>query len=158
MAVGRNPRVTLIRAVALGLFCVVIAKFVFLPVRVDGISMWPTYQDRSVNFINRLAYLWHEPQRGDVVGIRLAPPGRVMFLKRIIGLPGETVRFIGGKVWIDGKLLREPYEHVHSDWSLGPIKLGPDEYFVVGDNRSMPKEDHVKGKAARNRIIGKIML
>ena len=50
----------------------VVAKFVLLPVRVQGISMMPTYQERSINFINRLAYLFHEPQRGDVVGIKLA--------------------------------------------------------------------------------------
>src|SRR5580698_775271 len=86
--VGRHPGMTLIRAGILALACFVVFKFVLLPIRVTGISMLPTYKDHSINFINRLAYLRHEPKRGDVVGIHLKPPGdsstpTVMYLKRI---------------------------------------------------------------------------
>ena len=93
LVIGRNPKVTLARAVVLAVLCFVVFKFVLLHIRVEGISMLPTYQDGSAHFVNRLAYLWHEPRRGDVVSIRLAGSSHLMYLKRIIGLPGETVAF-----------------------------------------------------------------
>lgn len=162
ITIGHNPWLTLVRAAVMALVCVLVAKYIVLPVRVEGVSMWPTYRDRSVNFINCLAYLRHEPRRGDVVGIRLTPPApfyrpHVMYLKRIIGLPGETLAFIHGKVYIDGKILSEPYEHLHCNWYYGPITLRSNEYFFVGDNRTMPEEDHVFGRAPRNKIVGKIL-
>ncbi len=155
--IGRNPKVTLMRIAVLIVACVAIFGFILLPIRVEGISMLPTYKDRSLNIINRLAYVRHEPQRGDVVGIRLAGP-HVLYMKRIIGLPGETVAFENGRVLINGEVLDEPYEKTPCDWNCPPVKLGPDFYFVVGDNRRMPSEDHVFGKAERNRIVGKALL
>jgi signal peptidase I len=161
--VGRNPKKTLIRALVLALLCIVVFKWILLPVRVEGISMAPTYADRSFNFVNRAAYFSHGPRRGDVVGIRLTPPDgesspHVMYLKRIIGLPGETVSFVKGHVMIDGQPLDEPYEKESCDWNADPVTLGPDEYFFVGDNRTMPKEEHTFGKAERSRIVGKAFL
>jgi len=157
LVIGRNPKVTLLRVAVLIVTCFIVFRFILLPARIEGISMLPTYKDRSVNFVNRLAYRWHEPRRGDVVGIRLAGP-HVMYMKRIIGLPGETVSFVNGRVQINGEVLDEPYEKTPCDWNRPPIKLGPDEYFVVGDNRTMPSENHVFGKAGRDRIIGKAIL
>jgi signal peptidase I len=154
--IGRNPKVTLVRAVVLAVLCVLGYNFTLLHIRVEGISMFPTYQDQSAHFVNRLAYLWHEPQRGDVVSIRLAGV-HLMYLKRVVGLPGETVAFASGKVLIDGEVLDEPYEKLPCDWNLPPVKLGPNEYFVVGDNRSMPSENHVFGKARRDQIVGKAL-
>ena len=81
-----------------------------------------------------------------------------MLLKRIIGLPGETIAFVNGQVLINDQTLDEPYEKLSCDWNLPPEKLGPNEYFVVGDNRSMPPEWHTFGKASRDRIIGKLLL
>jgi signal peptidase I len=162
--IGRNWKFTLARIAVLVVACFIVVWFVLLPIRVEGISMLPTYRDGSVNFVNRLAYLWHGPQRGDVVGIRLSGPGirpSVMYLKRIIGLPGETVTFVNGRVLINGQVLNEPYEDYEKydcDWDLPPVKLGPNEYFVVGDNRSMPPEYHVYGGARRDQIIGKLLL
>jgi signal peptidase I len=157
LAIGRNPKVTLVRIVVLVVTCFVVFKFILLPIRIEGISMLPTYQDHSVHLVSRVAYLWHEPLRGDVVSIRLAGI-HVMYMKRIIGLPGETVAFADGQVLIDGQVLDEPYEKLSCDWNLPPEKLGPDEYFVVGDNRSMPWQDHKFGKVDRNRIVGKAVL
>jgi len=124
--------------------------------------MEPAYHDHSVNFVNRLAFLRHEPRRGDVVGIRLTPPSglsspHIMYLKRIIGLPGETISFVGGRPRVNGQTLDEPYEKRSCDWNMAPVTLGADEYFVVGDNRTMPQENHVFGKAERSRIVGKAL-
>jgi signal peptidase I len=155
--IGRNPKFTLARIVVLTVTCFVVFKFVLLPIRVEGISMLPTYKDRSVHLVNRVAYLWHEPRCGDVVSIRLAGM-HLMYLKRIIGLPGETIAFVNGHVLIDDQVLDEPYEKLHCDWNLSPEKLGPGEYFVVGDNRTMPPRYHEHGVASRDRIIGKLLL
>ncbi|MGH7975783.1 MAG: signal peptidase I [Limisphaerales bacterium] len=157
VAIGRRPRNTFIRIAVLVAACFVIFKFILLPVRVEGISMLPTCKNGSIHLVNRLAYLWHEPRRGDVVGIRLAGI-HLMYLKRIIGLPGETVEFENGRVLINNKLLVEPYEKWKCDWTLPAEKLGADEYYVVGDNRTMPPQDHTKGKVERERIVGRIFL
>jgi signal peptidase I len=162
VVIGRNWKLTLARLIVLVLTCFVVFRLALLPVRVEGISMLPTYSNGSVNFVNRLAYLRHEPRRGDVVGIRLSDPSirwpSVMYLKRIIGLPGDTVAFANGTVLINGLALDEPYEKYSCDWDLPPVKLGPTEFFVVGDNRSMPAEFHVFGKVERDHIVGKAVL
>ena len=176
VVMGRNPKATLVRVAVLVVTSFVVFKFILLHIQVEGISMLPTYPDQSKHYVNRFAYLRHEPQRGDVVGIRfsrteetntpagihqaanrLAPP-HVMLLKRIIGLPGETVAFSNGHVLINSEMLDEPYEKLPCDWNYPAVQLGPDEYFVVGDNRSMPWEDHMKGRALRSQIIGKAIL
>jgi signal peptidase I len=164
---GRNPKVTLLRAAVWAAVCVVVFKILLVHVRVSGISMLPTCPDQSVYWVNRLAYVWHEPRRGDVVAIRfiqtddsisrLEPP-HVMLLKRIIGLPGETVAFVNGHVLINGKILDESYEAFDCDWNCAPVTLGPGQYYVVGDNRSMPPEDHTRGPYDRSRIVGKARL
>jgi signal peptidase I len=153
---GRNPKATLVRIIVWIVACVVVFKFVLLHVEVDGISMLPTYKNHSKNWINRLAYFAHEPRRGDIVGIRLAGI-HAMLLKRIIGLPGEIVAFADGRVLINGEILNEPYEKFPCDWNRPPVKLDDSQYFVVGDNRSMPQQDHTFGECERNRIIGKLV-
>jgi signal peptidase I len=165
LAVGRNPKTTLVRALVLAALCVAVFKMLLLPVRVEGLSMLPAYHDHSFNFINRLPYLLREPRRGDVVGVSFSstPPRgwlapRVMLLKRVIGLPGETIAFVDGRPRINGGPLDEPYETGPCDWNTAPVTLGPDEYFVVGDNRSMTKEEHTFGRAERSRIVGKALL
>lgn len=157
MTIGRNPAVTLLRAVILGIVTVIIFKTTLLPIRVTGGSMLPNYADGRVNFIYRLSYRSHEPQRGDVVGVRLAGPS-IMFLKRVVGLPGEQIGFSGGYVTVNGKPLDEPYLRWPSSWEREPVQLGSDEYFVVGDNRTMPMEHHTFGVAKRERILGKLLL
>jgi len=155
--VGRNPKVTLARIGILVVTCFIIFQIRPVPHPRRRHQHVADLPDGSVHLVSRTAYLWHEPQCGDVVSIRLAGP-HVMYMKRVIGLPGETVAFVNGQVLIDGQVLDEPYEKLACDWNLPPEKLGPNEYFVVGDNRSMPPEWHTFGKASRDRIIGKLLL
>ena len=156
--IGRKPKRTLARIVVLVVVSFVVFKFVLVPIRVQGGSMLPTYKDHGVNFVNRLAYLFHEPRRGDVVAIRTLAGEHVMYMKRIVGLPGETVTFRQGYVFINGKLLDEPYLSLRGSWEHEPEQDGPDEYYFVGDNRDMPWDDHYKGRQTRARIVGKILL
>jgi signal peptidase I len=158
--IGRNPKFTLVRIAITTVLLVSFFKFVLLPIRVQGPSMLPTYDSRGVNFVNRLAFIRSEPRRGDVIAIRYSGT-HTMLMKRVIGLPGETVEFHRGDVLIDGTKLPEPYitnKVFQGDWTLPPETLAADEYFVVGDNRSMPSADHTFGRAKRYRIIGKIFL
>ena len=162
--VGRRPRTTLLRILALALVCCVVFNFFLWPIRVEGISMEPTYHNHHVNCVNRLAYQFHEPQRGDVVSICFSKPvgwfskPSEMLMKRIIALPGESLSFHEGHAYINGKLLDEPYLKQPCDWEHAPILCGPDQYYVVGDNRSMPFEMHTQGRAERDRIVGKLLL
>ncbi|MFN0068711.1 MAG: signal peptidase I [Limisphaerales bacterium] len=155
---GRNPRWTLVRALVLVAAVVVAFKFILLPIRVSGESMAPTHRDGQVNFIHRRAYQGgHTPQRGDVVAIRTSGT-RVLFLKRVIALPGEETAIVGGQVIINRRPLFEPYLNRPIEaWNLPPRELGPDEYLVIGDNRSMPQELHAFGVVRRERIVGKAL-
>ena len=156
--IGRRPKWTFVRIVVLvALIFLVVRPFVLTPIRSVGPSMMPTYQDGGVNFVYRLAYLSRHPQRGDVVAIRYAGPS-VMLMKRVIGLPGETISFRGGHAFINGQSLDEPYVKYPCDWESAPEMVKPGHYFVVGDNRSMPTNYHYFGQAEADRIIGKILL
>jgi signal peptidase I len=159
VAFGRKPRATALRSavwlgVGLGLvfLCTVVAR----PVRVSGISMEPTYHNGSFNFINRAAYWWGEPRRGDVVGYAFTGQ-HAMLLKRIIGLPGETIQLRGGRVFINGEELDEPYLVHRVRWNTKPVTLKEDEYYLIGDNRGMPQENHDFGRGNRGKIIGKAL-
>ena len=155
--VGRDPRRTLARLVVWVAICLLVPKFLIIPIRVHGISMMPTYKEGRVNFVNRLAYAFHQPRRGDPVAIRLAGE-HVMYLKRIIALPGETVEFRHGRVYINGQRLNEDYVQYPCAWNHPPENVGPNEYYVVGDNRSMDFSEHYQGKAWRSQIVGKTLL
>ena len=156
--IGRNPTRTMWRVVCLLVVSFVVFGFVLVPIKVEGISMLPTYRENRVNFVNRLAYVFHQPQRGDVVAIRLRAGRHVMYMKRIVGLPGESVAFHRGHLFINGSRMDEPYMKTFCNWEIPPRTLGPDEYFFVGDNRSMPAADHTKGVASRQFIVGKVLL
>jgi signal peptidase I len=157
LVLGRDPRRTVLRSILWILLAFFLFKYVLVPVRVQGISMQPTYQSGRVNFINRWAYLRHPPRRGDVVGIQYAGH-QVMLFKRIIGLPGERIAIHRGIVHIDGEPLPEPYvKWFNNHWERAEEKLAPDTYFVIGDNRGMSIHEHVMGRAEANRIVGKAL-
>ena len=157
--IGRNPRLTFIRIVLTVIISLVVFNYVLLPIRVEGPSMLPTYRDGSVNFVNRLAYWRAEPRRGDVIAVRFTGPN-MMLMKRVVALPGETVEYVEGRLLVNGQFLEEPYLKYSCDWNVRPehYKLEADEYYVVGDNRSMPYGLHEKGAARRKRIMGRIVL
>lgn len=156
--IGRKPKRTLVRAVVLAAVCLVVFHYGLQPIRVQGGSMLPTYKEYGVHFVNRLAYLFHPPQRGDVVAIRLLAGEHVMYMKRIVGLPGETVAFHRGRLYINGQPLDEPYVKLPCDWERAPEQIPSGHYYVVGDNRDMPWNDHTQGRAARELIVGKVVL
>jgi signal peptidase I len=153
---GRNPRRTTVRVLFLVVLSLVVFRWMLIPVRTDGVSMEPTYRSGQMNLVNRLAYLSSSPSRGDVVAIRLAGL-HVLYIKRILALPGERVSITSGKVQINGVPLDEPYVHYRRPWDIPEVVLGPAEYFVVGDNRGMAAADHTFGRIDAFRIVGRVM-
>jgi signal peptidase I len=154
--VGRRPMRTLARIILLVAISYLAFGFLFLPVRGEGISMGATFVDGQLGFVSTTAYWRTPPRRGDIVGIRMAGR-RVMYVKRIVGLPGERLELVNGMVLVDGVHLLEPYLKGGSGWNMAAIQLGPDDFFVVGDNRTMPIELHDLGVAHRDRIVGKVL-
>ena len=153
---GRHPRRTVVRIAVLAAISVVTFGWLLTPVRVRGISMQPTYQDGAINLVNRAVYTLRAPARGDVVAIRLAGP-HVLYVKRIVALPGERIAIAGGVVMLNGVPLDEPYVQQRQAWDVGEVLVGPREYFVVGDNRSMRAADHDFGRVDARRILGKLV-
>jgi signal peptidase I len=157
---GRNPKRTLVRVLVLVIVLPILFTYVLRPFRVMGISMAPTHKDRSIHFVNHLAYLFREPRRGDIVAIRYSDEA-ISLMKRIVGMPGETIEFRQGRIFIDGHLLEEPYMDFQNrpcDWNMAPRQIGANEYYVVGDNRTMPARQHEQGIAPRERITGRFLL
>ena len=126
--------------------------------------MEPTLYSDTIIFINTLRYRFSEPRRGDIVAIsigarHLSPFNRSpLLLKRVVGLPGERIAFQDGILIVNGLQIPEPYvKKRNSDWDMVEVELGTDEFFVVGDNRSMPMSEHTYGRVVRQRIIGKAL-
>jgi len=158
VVVGRDPVWTLARIAVLVTLVFVVFKYVVLLRRIESTSMLPTLREGTVHVIHRLAYRGERsPARGDVVGIRTSGV-TVMYVKRIVGLPGDTLEIRQGVVWINGEPLDEPYVRPgRRAWNRAPRSLGPREYFVIGDNRSMAQEQHEFGVIQAERIVGKVV-
>jgi signal peptidase I len=130
------------------------------PIRIIGNAMAPTYTDGQRVTVQKLSYLFHSPQRGDVIVFQATSAGyphRIM-LARIVGLPGETVEVRNAVVRIDGQVLYEPYEAQPPDYSWGPKKVPAGSYFVLADNRNDAFDSHnwpVSPWVTRGQIEGK---
>jgi signal peptidase I len=160
VTVGRNPKVTAIRLLVLVALVFFAFRYVVLPIRVTGVSMQPTYRDGQKLYINSLSLWLHPPQRGDILAIRTSGIHNLL-LKRVIALPGERVRIVRGQVLIDGEPLDEPYLYNPApwDWPKGKAEevMGPDEFLMIGDNRTMRVDEHEFGAAQRFRLVGRVL-
>ena len=158
VVVGRHPAWTLARIAILVVSVFVLVKYVILIRKIESTSMLPTFREGSIHFIYRLAYRGaSKPRRGDIVGIRTSGE-TVMYVKRVVGLPGERLSIRDGVIWIDGKPLEEPYVRPgRRPWNRQIITLGETQYFVVGDNRSMAQEQHEFGVVDGERILGRVI-
>lgn len=149
---GAHPRRTTIRILVLAGVSAVTFTWVLTPVRADGDSMLPTYASGRLTLVNRMAYVGSAPRRGDIVAIRLAGP-RVLYIKRVVGLPGERLSVADGQIFVNGAPLVEPYVRHHREWQLDELTLDTHEYYVVGDNRLASDF----GRVSRERILGRLV-
>jgi len=115
--------------------------------------MEPTYMDGGFNFCFKLRYVFAEPKIKDVVAIRLAGE-RVLLLKRVVALEGDTLEFQDGTLIVNGKKVSENYLILPSGWNLAPRTVDKGKVYVVGDNRSVPIHVHQFGQVSVQRIIG----
>jgi signal peptidase I len=156
LLVGRSAGRSLLRGLVIAVVLLLGSQLLLTPVRAHGISMFPTYDEGQLLLANRLAYRLGPVQRGDVVAITLKG-GQAVLVKRIVGLPGERVRIVAGQVFVDDRPLDEPYCRYRLPWNIQEATLGPDEVYVIGDNRSMLEKHHDFGRAPISRILGRMI-
>ena len=143
----------ILRVIVIALSAYLIFTFIFIPLRVKGHSMAPTYKDGQLNFCWRLRYLFSEPGRHDVVVVRYAGKG-VMLLKRVVALGGEEIEIKDGKLIVDGRWIKEPYIGYSYDWTLPPRRVEEGNIYLVGDNRRVPMACHDFGQTSMRRVMG----
>jgi signal peptidase I len=126
-------------------------------IRVDGFSMEPTLHTGEFVIVNKLAYRLGQPKIGDVVVFRYPRDPEQEYIKRIIGLPGDTVRVEGGQVYVNNQKLVEPY--IQSAPAYQDTWVVPeDTLFVLGDNRNNSSDSHSWGPVPMENVIGKAVV
>lgn len=150
--------------IALAIF-VVIYLFLVQPHQVKGNSMYPNFFDGEYILTDKISYRLSLPQRGDVVVFKAPKNHEVDYIKRIIGLPGETVSINNGKVYVNNQLLKEPYLPTDITTSPGSflyennkLTVPQREYVVLGDNRSHSSDSREWGTVKKDELIGKAWL
>jgi signal peptidase I len=141
------------------LIALLINVFVGQATRVEGQSMEPNLHTEQRLVVEKLSYRFHAPQRFDIVVIRVPSQGDELLIKRVIGLPGETVEFRDGQVYIDGQLLEEPYVTQATRMGRsGKVVVPPLHVFVMGDNRSHSNDSRSFGPVPISNIVGRAWL
>jgi signal peptidase I len=136
-----------------------ISHFCLRSIKVVGVSMVPTLQAGGSYLLNVWAYNHHDPKRGDIVVIR-DPGDHGLSVKRVIAAGGDSIMFEEGRVFVNGKMINEPYLLPHtytftnSSKHVQFIACGPDQYFVMGDNRSVSIDSRIYGTVSREGIYG----
>lgn len=134
-----------------------IHQYLFTFARVDGTSMLDTLHENNIMGVSRLHYRLNEPQRGEIITCNYPEDGNKLFVKRIIGLPGETIEIREGTVYIDGEPIAETYLTRVDDQSMDSITLAEDEIFVMGDNRPVSRDSRAVGPLTLDEIYGRVL-
>lgn len=150
----------IVQTVILALVIVLpIRYFLFQPFLVQGSSMEPNFYQGDYLIVDELSYRIREPRRGEVIVFKYPGNPRLRFIKRIIGLPGEEIKIENGHIFINGKILDESdylSEEVVTEGFV-EIKLNKNEYFVLGDNRTMSSDSRRWGPLPKKNIIGRAL-
>lgn len=157
----------ILETVALTVLIFLLVRVAVQNFRVDGTSMLPTVHSGDLVLVNKVDYLLHPPERGDVIVFRFPLNTQEDFIKRVIGVPGNVVRvraFQG--VWVNGQKLSEPYILQIPNYNFGPVRVPNNDFFVLGDNRNDSYDSHewlgANNKPApwvpRGNIIGKVLI
>ena len=155
-SVRRSPRVTQAEQAALGLLLAVFfVLFITQGFRVSGDCMRPHIATGERVLAYKLAYAVNSPRRGDIVIFQYPRDPRQTFVKRIVGLPGDTVSIAAGRVFVDGRLLPEPYRVYAAHGDMAPQFVPHESYFVMGDNRDVSDDSRYWGDLPRHDIIGR---
>jgi signal peptidase I len=132
-------------------------NFVSSRIRVDGFSMEPTLRNGEFVIVNKLAYQFSGPQRGDVIVFHFPRDPAQEYIKRVIGLSGDRVKVMGGKVYVNDQLINEPYiaaaPNYQSQWTVPEGQL-----FVLGDNRNNSSDSHNWGPVPMDYVVGRALV
>ena len=137
--------------------------FIAQPFIVSGSSMDPTFQNGEYLIVDQITYRFQDPERGDVVIFRFPQDRTKFFIKRIIGLPGDTLQIKGTRITIinddfpEGFAILEPYIK-HKGESFLEVELDADEFFVMGDNRAASSDSRVWGPLPERLVVGRAFL
>lgn len=134
-----------------------IIVFVYQPVKVEGTSMTPSLNDQERIFINKFVYRWESIDRGDVVVFRYPNDQNKSYIKRVIAVPGDSIQISFGRVYVNGRLLYEPYvaETSTDERSYPETVVPPESYFLLGDHRNLSSDSRDFGPVPRDFIYGK---
>lgn len=149
--------IELLQVVIVALIIIIPVRYYFIkPFYVKGASMEPSFYDHEYLVIDEISYRFKEPVRGDIIVFHYPVDPKQYFIKRIIGLPGETIQITNNHVFVNGEQLKEPYldENLATRGEI-VITLQPDEYFVLGDNRGYSLDSRSFGPLPRRYIVGK---
>jgi signal peptidase I len=150
------------------ILALVIRTFFFQAFKIPTGSMRPTLIESDRVLVNKILYRFKAPQRGDIIVFRYPVDGKRDFIKRLIGLPGETIEIKEGKVLINGKVveetsrLRDFYYYNREDWPYAKegqvIQVPPDAYFAMGDNSAQSSDSRNWGFVPKKNMIGKAFM
>jgi signal peptidase I len=157
----RNPLLKflgeLLQTALLAVLLFAAVNLVTARIRVEGISMEPSLYDGQFVVVNKLSYRWQDPIRGDIVVFHYPLEPNRRFIKRVIGLPGDIVNIHSGEIFVNDTIVDEPYIAEDPTYD-GEWRLGPNEVFVLGDNRNWSSDSHKWGPLPIEEIIGKAVL
>jgi signal peptidase I len=150
----------LIETVALSLIIFLLIRQVVQNYRIENHSMEPNFYEGQFVLVNKLAYRLGEPQRGDVVVFHNPRNTNEDYIKRIVGLPGDTVEVRDAKVFINGEALVEdfPHNYIMQGEYMPPVTVADSQLFVMGDNRPNSSDSRVFGPIDQNLAVGKAWL
>jgi signal peptidase I len=139
------------------LLAFIVIFFLYQPVQVEGTSMLPRLADNERIFINKFVYRFEPIQRGDIVVFRYPLDASKSYIKRVVGLPGERVSVVEGRVYVNGKPLTEPYLPAeYFDQQSYPVTfVESNHYYVLGDHRELSNDSRLWGTVDRKYIYGK---
>ncbi|MBP7688618.1 MAG: signal peptidase I [Thermoflexales bacterium] len=121
--------------------------------RIESVSMQPNLYEGEYVIVDKISYTLSTPQRGDIIVFEKV--GQPDLIKRVIGLPGDTVEVRNQQVFVNGVALKEPYIANPPNYAFGPVQVEPGRYFVLGDNRSNSSDSHVWGTIPADTIVGR---
>jgi signal peptidase I len=154
----RRTVLDLLETVALSVILFLGINTITARIRIESISMQPTLYADDLVLVNRLAYKFGSPRRGDIIIFQYPPdPNREPYIKRVIGLPGDHIQVGGGQILINGEVIDEPYLKAEPNYA-GSWVVPKDSLFVLGDNRNRSSDSHSWGMVPMGNVMGKALV
>jgi signal peptidase I len=144
----------IVQVVVLG--ALLAAFFVRAP-QVSGLSMAPRIASGETVLISTLGYRFHAPQRGDIVAFHHDDGAPEVYIKRVVGLPGDRIKIERGEVYVNDDRLAEPYVRYSDERSFAELTVPPNAVYVLGDNRAVSDDSRFWGTVPTDQIIGKAL-